>query len=245
MSRKVTGRHGYDPDEALAAASRAAGALEVSFADPSLVVEAVSAPDWAGNRDVPSYQRLELLGDSVVGLVTVDHLLRNNPDLPEGDVSRLRSEVVSGPALAAAAERAGIADAVLTDQDLGRPGSRRRESVLSDVFEALIGALYLDQGIEVARDAVERLLLAEAVPLALSGARRDPKGVLQELRAEQGLAPPVYRVSGSEGPDHDPTFRVEVTFDDEVVGAGSGPSKKAAEQAAAADALGGQKWPSR
>jgi ribonuclease-3 len=232
VTRKV-----LDPDEAARAVDLASAALGVEFGDADLVRTALSVPDWAASRGLDNYQRLELLGDAVVGLIAVDHVYREHPELHEGGISRAKSEVVSGPSLAAAAERMGLADAVLTDQEIGPEGSRRRQSVLSDIFEALIGALYLDQGLESARAVVARVLLAEAVPLALSGATRDPKGMLQEARAEAGLTPPEYRLASSEGPDHDPVFHVEVLLDDRVAGAGSGRSKKAAEQAAAAQAI--------
>ena len=232
MTRKVV-----DAAEAARAAALASEALGVTFTDPDLVRTALAVPDWAASRGVESYQRLELLGDAVVGFVAVDHVFSNFPDFPEGDISRLKSEVASGASLAAAAERAGLGEAVLTDQDIGPAGSRRRESVLSDIFEALVGAVYVDQGLDTARDVVERLVLAHAIPLALSGATRDPKGMLQEARAEDGATPPVYRLTGSDGPPHDRVFHVEVLLDGRVAGSGSGPSKKAAEQAAAACAL--------
>ena len=230
-------RYRVDPAETASAAALAASALGVVFGDPTLAVTALSVPDWASTRGVESYQRLELLGDAVVGLLAVEHVYRDHPELPEGVISRVKSEIVSGASLAAAADRVGLGDAILSDQPIGEPGSRRRESVLSDVFEAVVGAIYLDQGIEAAREAVDRLLLTDAVPMALSGAHRDPKGMLQELRAEDGHTPPEYRVVASDGPAHDPTFRVEVVLDGQVAGRGSGPSKKAAEQVAAAEAL--------
>jgi len=230
-------RKAVDPAEEARAAALASAALAVEFSDPDLLRTALAVPDWASSRGVESYQRLELLGDSIVGFIAVDHVFRVFPELPEGGISRLKSEVVSGASLAAAAERAGLGDAVLSDQEIGPTGSRRRESVLSDVFEALVGAIYLDRGLDAARAVVERLLLCHAVPLASSGATRDPKGMLQELRAEAGLAPPVYRITGSDGPPHDRVFHVEVLLDQQAAGSGSGPSKKAAEQAAAAEAL--------
>ena len=232
MSRKS-----LDPKQTARAVDLASSALRVAFADPELARTALSVPDWAASRGVESYQRLELLGDAVVGFIAVEHVFRELPEQPEGGISRLKSEVVSGASLAAAAERIGLEPAVLSDQEIGPEGSRRRAAVLADVFEALDGALYLAQGREATRAMVTRVLLAEAVPLALSGATRDPKGVLQELRAEAGEAPPVYRLTGNEGPDHDPVFHVEVRLDERVAGTGTGRSKKAAEQAAASAAL--------
>jgi ribonuclease-3 len=220
----------------LAAAEEALG---VNFRDRTLLRTALTHPSWAVEHDSRAeYERLEFLGDSVLGFVVAEHLYRKMPEEPEGVLARLRAEVVSGAALAEAAATAGLDDAVLLGKGAAAEGSRKLASVRADVLEALIGAVYLDRGMRAARGVVERLLLPMALPRALAGATRDPKGLLQEhTMAVAAGELPVYALVSEQGPAHDRRFEVEVLVGGNVIGRGSGPSKKLAEKAAAAQAV--------
>jgi ribonuclease-3 len=227
-------RHPDDLERRLDAAEVALG---FEFRDRALLQRALTHPSWAAEHaGAGEYERLEILGDSIVGFVVVDHVYRAFPDADEGRIARLKSEVVSGESLAEAADRAGIAELVLVGEGL-EPGTRRHASILADVFEALVAAVYLDQGLRSARKVVTRLLIPFALPLALSGATRDPKGVLQEHLMAIKAPAPVYTVVDESGPPHDRRFAIEVSIGGEVAGRGCGPSKKVAEKAAAAEAL--------
>jgi ribonuclease-3 len=219
----------------------AQASLGVVFRDRTLLRTALTHPSWAIENDTRAeYERLEFLGDSVLGFLVAEHLYRKMPDEPEGVLARLRAEVVSGTALAEAAAAAGLDDAVLLGKGAAAEGSRRLASVRADVLEALIGAVYLDRGLRAARGVVERLVLPLALPRALAGATRDPKGLLQEhtMAAAAGELP-VYELVSEAGPPHERRFEVEVLVGGEVVGRGLGPSKKLAEKAAAAEAVKG------
>jgi ribonuclease-3 len=231
-------RNAPDAAEVDAAIGAAELAIGVTLADRSLVRTALTHPSWAAEHDSPTeYERLEFLGDSVLGFLVAEHLFREFPDAPEGTLARLRAEIVSGESLAQAAEQAGIGEAILLGRGAEAEGGRRLASVRADVFEALIGAVYLDAGVEAARGVVTRLVIPFALPRALAGATRDPKGVLQEHTMGTDGALPEYRVVAEDGPAHDRRFTVEVDVDGACVGRGVGVSKKAAEKAAAAAAL--------
>lgn len=181
-------------------------------------------------------ERLELLGDAVLGLVVAEHLYRSLPGVPEGDLARIRAAVVSSEALAPIARAAGVGEALLLGRGEERSGGRSKASILADALEALIGACFLDGGIERAR-ALVLDLLAEAISAASSAVELgDAKNRLQELSARLGLDPPCYEVSES-GPDHAKRYTAVASVGGAVAGRGSGRSKKQAERAAAADAL--------
>ncbi len=233
MSRKAT-----EPADVAARLGAAEAALGVTFRDRDLLRTALTHPSWAEEHRTGEYERLEFLGDSVLGFVVAEHLFRAMPEEPEGVLARLRAEVVAGESLAEAASDAGLDEAILLGRGAAADGGRRLASVRADVLEALIGAVYLDRGMKASRGVVERLVLPYALPRALAGATRDPKGVLQEhTMAEAGGALPRYEVVSQDGPPHDRRFTVEVWVAGEVAGLGVGPSKKAAEKAAAAAAL--------
>jgi ribonuclease-3 len=224
-----------DPEARTEAAQSVLG---VTFRDPDLLRTAVTHPSWAAEHLTDDYQRLEFLGDAVLGFVVAEHLYRAMPDSPEGTIARLRAEVVAGDVLGEAAEAAGIEDLILLGRGATAQGTGKLTGVRGDVLEALIGAVYLDRGMRAARGVVERIVLPYALPRALAGATRDPKGLLQEhTAAEYGGEHPAYKVVAKEGPVHEPVFTVEVTVRGEVIGRGAGPSKKLAEKAAAAEAV--------
>jgi ribonuclease-3 len=187
------------------------------------------------NGGLPTNERLEFLGDSVLGLVVTDELYRSYPDLPEGQLAKLRASVVNMTSLAGVARSlgdGGIGPHLRLGRGEETTGGREKDSILADALEALLGAVHLGCGLDTAGALVHRLfdpLLAES---ATRGAGLDWKTSLQELGAAKGLGPPSYRVE-DEGPDHAKSFTAAVLLAGEVRGTGSGRTKKAAEQEAA------------
>ena len=184
---------------------------------------------------LPTNERLEFLGDSVLGVVVTDALYHRYPELPEGNLAKLRSAVVSARALALQARRLGLGEFIRLGRGEETTGGRDKSSILADTFEAVLGAVYVDLGIEVSRELILRLLddqLAEAAEL---GAGLDWKTSLQELTAELGIGVPMYAIEES-GPDHAKQFEAQVVLADKRYGHGTGSNKKEAEQEAAASA---------
>ncbi len=214
--------------------------------DADLLELALVHRSWSyENGLVPTNERLEFLGDSVLGLVVTDELYRANPDVPEGQLAKLRSAVVSMRALAEIAGGLGLGDCVRLGRGEEGTGGRTKASILADTTEAVFGAVYLSAGIDAARELVLRLVAPLLERSATLGAGLDWKTSLQELCAARGIGAPEYRVDTS-GPDHARIFTARAVMAD-VAGAqppddapsrgtGSGGSKKEAEQAAAADA---------
>ena len=187
-----------------------------------------------GNR--PTNERLEFLGDAVLSLVVTDALYQRHPDLAEGRLAKLRAAVVNMRALAHVARALGVGDHILLGKGEEGSGGRDKSSILADTLEALIGAVYVEHGVDVARSFVHRLVDPLLASSAALGAGLDWKTSLQELTAELGLGVPEYRVR-EEGPDHAKTFHADVLVQGEVTGSGSGRSKKEAEQGAASSAF--------
>ncbi|WP_046468042.1 ribonuclease III [Allosalinactinospora lopnorensis] len=204
--------------------------------DPQVLVRALTHRSYAYEKGgLPTNERLEFLGDSVLGLVVTDTLFREHPDLPEGQLAKLRAAVVNMRALADVSRGLGIGDYIRLGRGEEATGGRDKSSILADTLEAVIGAVYLDRGLDVASDLVHRLfdpLIATASGL---GAGLDWKTSLQELTAAEMLGVPEYQVEES-GPDHQKTFRATVRVAGETHGLGEGRSKKEAEQQAAESA---------
>jgi len=180
-------------------------------------------------------ERLEFLGDAVLGFVVADHLFRENPDFNEGDLTRIRAEVVSTQVLAPIARELGIGDAVLLGRGEEQSGGRDKPSILADALEAIIGAAYLSSGVEAAAAFTLDLLTDELSEISGRPELGDPKNRLQELAARSGLPPPRYELAES-GPDHARRFSAIVHVGG-VAGAGAGSSKKRAEREAARAAI--------
>jgi len=211
-------------------------ALRAYPVDDDLLHQALSHRSYCSESGgLPSNERLELLGDAVLGLVVADHLYRAFPDLPEGDLARLRASVVSTQALAPVAAELGVGEAVLLGKGEESSGGRSKDSILADCLEAIIAAVYLSLGLPAATAFVVNLLEG-SIGLAAEGRLGDPKNQLQELAARLNLDLPSYKVR-DRGPDHAKEFSAEVTVGGEVVGRGTGSSKKHAERTAAAAAL--------
>ncbi len=184
---------------------------------------------------LPTNERLEFLGDSVLGVVITDQLYRAHPDLPEGQLAKLRASIVNMHALAGVGRTIGVGDMLRLGHGEELTGGRDKASIVADSVEALIGAIYIQHGIDVARRVILRAfadLLAIAPRL---GAGLDWKTSLQELAAAGGLGVPEYLIA-EDGPDHDKTFTADVVVGDKIRGNGSGHTKKEAEQQAAATA---------
>ncbi|TWH73911.1 ribonuclease III [Modestobacter roseus] len=220
---------------AVQAARWLADALDVSLPGDLLTLALTHRSYAYEHGGLPTNERLEFLGDSVLGLVVTDELYRSHPDLPEGQLAKLRASVVNMTSLAKVARSlgdGGIGPHLLLGRGEQTTGGREKDSILADALEALIGAIHLGRGLDVASSIVHRLfdpLLAES---ATRGAGLDWKTSLQELGAAQGLGAPVYEVE-DEGPDHAKTFTASVLLAGAARGRGSGRTKKAAEQEAA------------
>ena len=185
------------------------------------------------NGGLPNNERLEFLGDSVLGLVVTDSLYAVHPDLAEGQLAKLRAAVVNMHALAEVARTLSLGDYIFLGHGEESTGGRDKASILADTMEAVIGAVYLSAGLAAATIFVHHLLDPLMKSTAGLGAGLDWKTSLQELTASGSLGVPEYRVT-EEGPDHDKTFHAESVVGSEVLGSGSGHSKKEAEQKAAA-----------
>jgi ribonuclease III len=209
------------------------GRLGHSFADLDLIALALTHGSWcAEHPGESSNERLEFLGDAVLGLVVTHELYVRFPDLPEGHLSRVRAAVVSESPLAAVGRHLGIGAALRLGKGEDGSGGRDKPSILSDAVEAVIGAVYLDGGAEAARRVVLDLLGERIDEAARAPGMGDFKSRLQELAARDGAPPPVYRVHQS-GPHHDSRFHAVVEIGGVVRGEGDGRSKKEAEQQAA------------
>ena len=211
--------------------------LGYRFKRLDLLELALTHRSWANEQGVPEhYERMEFLGDSVLGLVAAEWLYDQHPELPEGELSKLKAQLVSREALAGYAQGLDLGAALKIGVGEDRSGGRSKPSLLADSMEAVFGALYLDGGLEAARKAILPML-----ETAYQQKAREPvvdaKTQLQEFSQALGWDLPEYRLTGASGPDHSKTFVVECWVAGELAGQGEGPSKKAAEQRAAADAL--------
>lgn len=200
-----------------------------------MLEQALTHSSFANERGLEQdNERLEFLGDSVLGLVVADRLFRGDPSAPEGVLSRTRSHVVSAEALARRARELDLGSALRLGHGEDHSGGREKPSLLADALEAVIGAVFVDGGLGAARELVEPWIEAEATETMDA---LDAKSDLQESLQSQGLEPPFYRHVGRDGPDHAPVFHVECWIAGRTVATASGHSKKEAERRAAARAL--------
>jgi ribonuclease-3 len=205
--------------------------------DPELLERALTHRSFAYEHGgLPTNERLEFLGDAVLGLVVTDALFRRFPDLAEGQLAKLRAAVVNMRALADIARGLELGDHVRLGRGEETSGGRDKSSILADTLEALFGAIYLEHGIDAGRDVVHRLVDPLLTSSASLGAGLDWKTSLQELTAEVGFGVPEYQVA-EDGPDHAKTFYADAMVQGRVRGQGTGRSKKEAEQRAASAAF--------
>jgi ribonuclease-3 len=204
--------------------------------DPELLVLALTHRSFAHEAGgIPTNERLEFLGDTVLGLVVTEALYRRHPGLAEGELAKMRAATVSQRSLAAIARRLELGQYVLLGKGELSTGGRDKDSILADTLEALFGAVYLTHGLEPARTLIERLANPTLLVAADLGAGLDWKTSVQELAARLGKGAPEYQCD-SEGPDHARTFTARIMLGGEVWGTGTGSAKKIAEQEAAAAA---------
>lgn len=206
------------------------------FSDGGLLTLALTHRSYcAENPSTASNERLEFLGDSVLGLVVTDHIYDSYSGLPEGQLAKLRASVVNTVTLAELAGQLGLGQLLRLGKGEDQSGGREKESILADALEALFGAVYVDGGWGAARDVILELTIEAIVDAAEQPGRKDYKTQLQELTARLALGTPVYQISGS-GPDHDKRFTAVTIVDGVARGHGDGTSKKRAEQVAARSA---------
>jgi ribonuclease-3 len=205
------------------------------FQDPSLLETALTHSSYANETGVAHNERLEFLGDAVLGFVTAEHLYKQYPNRPEGELTKLRAGYVCEQSLAAAAKRLGLGEKLRLGRGEKAGGGGARASILADAFEAVLAAVYLDGGIEPCRALVGEAVLSgpPAVPVS------DAKSRLQEILQGQGKPGPIYRTVSESGPDHAKTFVVEVFIGGQSAARGTGRNKKQAEMEAAETALEG------
>jgi len=213
-------------------------AIGYRFHNIALLQNALTHSSYANERwhnSLKSNERLEFLGDSVLGMVVAEYLYRTFPDRPEGELTRMRADMVCEKTLASVAARIDLGQHLLLGNGEEQGGGRTRDSILADAVESVIAASFLDGGMAAARGIIEKFILVEAPVKKLHNA--DYKTALQELVQQKKNQTLTYSLTGESGPDHDKHFEVEVRLNGAVIGTGSGSSKKRAEQMAAKAAL--------
>jgi len=213
--------------------------LGYRFKDPGLLVEALTHRSYirSTHNNIPSNERMEFLGDSILGLLVAEYLFTTCPDDAEGDMTKTKAMLVNEYTLSKAGQSSGLNQFVFLSEDEERSGGRQRDSIVSDAMEATIGAIYLDGGLRAARAFIMKTIMTHMDEALADEDHYNYKGDLLELLQGRGERTPYYEVISEEGPDHDKIFKVAVYAGTNVTGIGSGASKKEAEQKAAAKAL--------
>ena len=212
------------------------------FNEQRLLQQALTHSSFANEKHMKKLsdnERLEFLGDAVLEVVSSEFLYKEHTDLPEGDLTKLRASIVCEPTLALCTREIDLGKYLYLGKGENLPGGRGRKSILSDALEAVIGAIYLDGGFEPAKAFIHRFILTDIEHKKLF---YDSKTILQEIVQEKGIQPVEYILTGESGPDHDKQFTVSVQVNGQVVGNGTGHTKKAAEQAAAYQAIQEKKF---
>ncbi len=214
--------------------------IKVKFNNRSLLYNALvhrSYVNESGNFDMQDNERLEYLGDSVLGLVVNEYLFKRFDSYPEGDLAKIKSAVVSEATLAAVARGIDLGSFLFMGKGEEQSGGRDRSSILANSLEALIGAVYLDSGLKASRKFILSLLKKDVERIDSMSYMRDPKTTLQEYVQKNYKTRPVYEVIEESGPDHQKEFLVSLIINDKEFARGSGSSKRKAEMAAAEDVL--------
>ena len=226
------------------------GAMGYQFSSVELVVEALTHRSFTNEATLASRdnERLEFLGDSVLGMVVSEYLYRSHPSMREGELSRARSQIVREASLAEVGAELGLGEMILLGRGEEATGGRGKASVLANAVEALLGAIFVDGGIDAARTAVMRLLGSRLAASCEELTQLDPKGRLQEMAQSMGLPPPTYVLLEQAGPEHDRRFQVEVQLLGHPLAVSTGRSKKDAAASAAVLAIelinsGNVVWP--
>jgi len=212
-------------------------AAHLPITDKAALRQALTHKSLVPDHTLDSNERLEFLGDSVLGLVVVEYLYAQFPDRGEGELAKAKALIVCKDALAAAARRLNLAPLIRLGRTEEAMGGRNRASIIADAFEALVAVIYRESGYPAARDFILSALSPEIAAVNAVRDWRDPKTVLQEQRQAERLPVPLYKVADERGKPHDKTFTIHVLLDGEIVGIGIGKTKKEAQQAAAEAAL--------
>ncbi|MFD0702069.1 ribonuclease III [Slackia equolifaciens] len=216
--------------------ARAQDILEYRFENPSILLAAITHPSATEGKPVKfSYERLEFLGDSILGAIVANEAFHAYPELDEGGLTRIKVALVSGTSLASVAERLGFADVIVFGSSERGTGRRGLHSALENVYEAVVAALFLDSGIEAAQAFVSRTLIPK-MSLDMAKEPENPKSALQEKLQEEGITP-TYKLVETQGPPHDRTFISQVFAGMKALASGMGRTKKEAESQAAKAAL--------
>jgi ribonuclease-3 len=237
--RKITrfGRKSYISDEILLDLE---SKLNYHFTNRNLIIQALkhrSFLEVSGEERICSYERLELLGDAVLGLVVTEYLYKKYSTKEEGDLTAMKSLVVSRKILARIANAMNLGKYILLNDAEKKSGGRHRPSIVADAFEAVIGAIYLDGGLSQAVDLINIKILSTLDTILNEEQNKNFKSMLLEYSQGKSYGLPVYSVRNESGPDHNKVFTVEVRVNDDVLGVGVGNSKKKAEQIAAKNAM--------
>lgn len=217
--------------------------LSLQFNNPEILTNAFihrSYLNEGGSVDLPSNERLEFLGDACLELIVSEHLYHTYPNEPEGVLTNYRSALVNTQSLAETAQQLNLGGYLMMSKGEEEGGGRESEHLLANTFEALIGAIYLDQGFDTVKGVVEKHLLPKLPAIIETGAHRDTKSLFQEIAQERVSLTPHYRVLDEWGPDHNKNFKVGAYLGKQKAGEGIGASKQRAELAAAEDAL--ERW---
>ena len=213
-------------------------AIGYRFQNITLLQNALAHSSYANERwhdSLKSNERLEFLGDSVLGMVVADYLYRTFPGRPEGELTRMRADMVCEKTLSTVANTIGLGAHLLLGKGEEQGGGRSRNSILADAVESVIAACYLDGGMEAAVAFIQKFILVKVPVTRLHN--MDYKTALQEQVQQKKNQVLAYRLVGESGPDHDKQFRVELTLNGQLIGVGNGSSKKRAEQDAAREAM--------
>jgi ribonuclease-3 len=213
--------------------------LKLPFSNYALVTRALTHRSYVNEHPeaLEDNERLEFLGDAVLDFMVGEWLYQHFPEMAEGGLTRLRSALVRTEQLAEFAQQIDLGAGIYLGRGEEETGGRERPALLCGVFEALVGALYLDAGLQAVRTFIEPLLLTKMGTVLLNRRETDPKSLLQEWVQSQGFGPPVYRTVDSSGLDHEKIFEVEVIVNGQGFGRGKGSSKQSAAKNAARDAL--------
>lgn len=215
--------------------------INYSFSKVELLQEALTHSSYANehrNYHVKDNERLEFLGDAILDLIISEYLFKKHPEMPEGDLSKIRASIVCENSLAKMSRLMNVGEYLLLGKGEELTGGRERSSILADAFEAITGAIFLDGGFDAAKAYLTRTLVHQVEQVhSLEDLYTDYKTLLQEQIQKESSEPIHYEVTGEEGPDHDKHFYVEVYHEDKMLGKGIGKSKKEAEQDAAKKAL--------
>lgn len=212
--------------------------LKVNFKDKNLLRTALTHSSYAYENDSEDFnEKLEFLGDAVLGLVVTEHIYNRYPDMNEGKLAKLRASLVNASMLADLSEKLKIGSFLLMSNGAEQAGGRANRSILSDCLEAVIGAIYLDQGYDVTKEFILGLMKDEIKERAGKKILGDVKSTLQELTMAKWGELPEYKINNQGGPDHQPVFAAEVFINGKIFGSGLGKNKKQAEKVAAGEAL--------